>query len=123
MTDVTLFMYVLELVICYSAFVLFGWWAIYKWHKSRCRPTNVYILVMFLFLARAYAIHIGFTARNIGYQTQEYHDFVTSMWWHTRVLPEIIVEFCILWRMARRVALNFFLKDKRRLGDVDGDDV
>ncbi len=121
--DFALFAYFVEMLICYSAFLLFLWWGVYKYKNSGCRPTNVYILVMLLFLCRAYGVHVAFHARNIIGDLPDYQLFLQSSWWHTRVLPQVIVELLILCCMLLRVYNNFIKNHHKRVNDKDGDDV
>jgi hypothetical protein len=123
--DMTLLIYGIEAAVCFLAFILFAWWGIYKFIVGNCKPTNVYILVMLLFLTMGYATMLGVIARLVrgGGDVDAYVKFMQGLWWHTRILPRLIIESMILWRMSRRVYINFFKVDRRRHGDRDGDDV
>ena len=120
-------MYQIETVVCYSTFLLFLWWAIHKWRKDKWIPTNVYLLVAFLFLGQGYASSWAWYTRATRV-TRVAADWahvipLTGIWWDTRICPRLIIEILIFWRMCRRVYINFWQSEQRRRGDKDGDDV
>ena len=121
-TDFTLYIYGTEAVICYLTTALFLWWAAYKWVKVKHCPSVIYILVMMWFLAQGYATHLAYYSRELG-DTSGKHEFLQSMWWHTRAIPRLAIAILICWRQSLKVYIEFFRKEKRRRGDKDGEDV
>ena len=121
--DTATLVYLTETVVCYAAFLLFLWWAIYKYASAKCWPTTVYFLVMLLFLTQAYAAQTALECRMLLSDSLKYNHFITTARWDTRVVPKLIIQVMILWRMARRVYINFVIENKKRKNDKDGEDV
>ena len=161
--DLTLFVYAIELIICAITFLLFLWYAIYMywrtkhdtvWYCKQCsttlevnavpnncpschgntgkfeertarkKPSVIYIMIMLLFLFQGWSVLMGYYARSIRPQgIADTLPFFYSFWWDTRVVPRLIIEALISWRMILRVYLSFLARPQRRISDNDGRDV
>ena len=139
--DLTSIEYLWEMIVWLLTFFLFLWWACYK--KIVTRRSNkiriiidpkkvlnenvsvIYILVMLGFLTQAYATSIAYYARLLRDYPVAHYDFLNSFWWHTRILPRLIIGTIISVRMMTKVYVEFFASKKRRPSnlDKDGDDV
>ena len=91
---------------------------------ARKTPSVIYVLIGLLFLSQGWATTVGFHSRlsrdpSIIISLPHLYDVI----WSTRVLPRVIIESLIFWRMVRRVYLSFFLTPKRRSSDKDGSDL
>ena len=106
--------YFFEAIVCYTTFVSFCVWAFIAWKQEQRKPSYIFVLVGFLFLAVGYSTSIGAIARY--YKTvsnQSYIDFMeaSSVWWNTRVYPRLLVELLICGRLLNRFVHSYLMDE------------
>lgn len=124
--DFALYLYLYEILVCFSTFVLFVWYSVYKYRLKACIPSALYVAVGLFFLSQAYAVSIGFAARLARSESAwNACPFLDTQIWHTRVFFRVAMETVISVLQARKVYIEMKRKGKelRRFTDQDGEDV
>ena len=113
--DLTMWNYLLTLIVCIYGAGLFGWWA-----KKAGNPSAVFLYVMSIFLAEGWAMGVAMQARWLHFYgaTGGYADYVAnSPLWAFRQLPTTIVLATLAIHMSWR-AFNKNFHPKAHTGDL-----
>jgi len=118
--DFTMITYWLEFLLCSFAFLIFVFWLFYKWRAERSMPSDIYVLFVLLFFARAYSVYLGIQARELKEIGVAYHNYMDSFFWDTRNIPELIVLSTIVMRKTKKILIHFMFPGRnRRRNDKD----
>lgn len=96
-------------------FVLFAVWLIMV-KREGGEVSEVYLIIMALFAARWYGVHMGMVARelrNVDNRISAYYDFMSGLWWDTRLVPESIVFIFLAYVLTRRFIRSYFFSNPR----------
>ncbi len=94
----------------YCSLLFIVWWIIVNREKGYV--SDVYILLLFLFISRWYAVKMGIRARLLReIDTQAYYDFMGSLQWDTRLAPEALVFIVLAFILTRRFVRSYFFRD------------
>ena len=94
----------------YCSLLFIVWWIIVK--REHGYVSDIYKLLLLLFLSRWYAVKLGIKARTLrDIDTQAYYDFMGSFIWHSRLVPEAIVFISIAYILTRRFVRSYFFRD------------
>lgn len=110
MTDITMIVYLVELIVFSAVGLLMVWWGLYKHFKCQKWPSPEYTMLMLLFIALTYSRGIGYYCRWLGLASAQRADFLKSIWWCTREVPTVLIGLSLLRRFSIKVWRNFVLK-------------
>ena len=92
-------------------FVLFFIWLIAV-KRDGGFISEIYLVVMALFLARLWGVYFGIRARDLReVDADQYVAFMSGPWWDVRLVPEAICYLAIGVILSRRFIKSYLFKD------------
>ncbi len=109
--DLTLISYeVAKYALLYNI-LLFSIWLVMV-RREGGMVSDVYLIVMGLFVARLYGVLMGTRARSLRVlNNSEYYDYMSGIWWDSRLLPEAIIFIALACLLTRRFIHSYFYND------------
>lgn len=108
LTDFTSWVYLTELLICYTGFGVFLWW----WVRQKT-ASEVYAYITFLLLATGIERTVALIVRVLSfYDLERAKEAIFSPAWSLRTIPGTIVMMLIVYRMAHRACRTVRLEKR-----------
>ena len=108
--DLTLISYkVTHYAVLYNL-ILFAVWLIMV-KREGGRVSEVYLIVMGLFVARLYGVWMGIRARELRYDHDVYYEFMSGTMWESRLTPEAVIFIILAVVLTRRFVRSYWYND------------